>query len=273
MDVRRQRLLDIVVEMQPMTVRQAFYQASVCGLVEKSEAGYSKVQRTLVDLRREGDLPYIWIADNTRWQRKATSYAGPREAVRTVAAHYRKALWADAEEYVEIWLEKDALASVVLDVTVENDVPLMVSRGYASISFLHEAAALINDIGKPTFIYHLGDFDPSGQNAADKIEETLRRFAEVPIHFKRLAVLPDQIVKWSLPTRPTKKSDTRAKGFGDISVELDAIAPGTLRALVQDAIEKHLPRARFRVLKAAEETEGRLLQFWADQIAGEGAGE
>ena len=39
--------------------------------------------------------------------------------------------------YVEIWLEKDALAGVLVDVTSRYDVPLMVTRGYPSMSFLH----------------------------------------------------------------------------------------------------------------------------------------
>lgn len=40
---RRARLLEIVEAMKPMTVRQVFYQATVRGLVEKSEAGYTKI--------------------------------------------------------------------------------------------------------------------------------------------------------------------------------------------------------------------------------------
>ena len=60
---------------------------------------------------------------------------------------------------------------------------------------------------------------------------------------------------WGLPTRPTKASDTRAKNFGEISVELDAIEPNQLRALVQETIERHLPAEQFEVLKAAEESE------------------
>jgi hypothetical protein len=59
-----------------------------------------------------------------------------------------------------------------------------------------------------------------------------------------------------LPTRPTKASDTRAKAFGStLSVELDAIEPNQLRALVQEAIELYLPVEQFEKLKAAEESE------------------
>ena len=48
----RSDLLDIASEMQPMTVRQVFYQATVRGFVDKSEAGYNKVQVSLVQMRR-----------------------------------------------------------------------------------------------------------------------------------------------------------------------------------------------------------------------------
>src|SRR5262245_14667820 len=121
MSKREALVLEIVAEMQPMSVRQVFYQASVRGDVEKSEAGYAKIQRCLVDLRRSGRLAYDWIADNTRWQRKPETFADPKEAVLDIARFYRKSLWIDAEDYVEVWLEKDALASVVVGVTDDFD--------------------------------------------------------------------------------------------------------------------------------------------------------
>jgi hypothetical protein len=258
---RRNSLMDIVEAMQPMTVRQMFYQATVRGIVEKSEAGYTKVQTDLVHLRRSGDLPYSWLADNTRWQRKPTTFSGVEEALQETARFYRKALWANLDAYAEIWLEKDALAGVTYPVTSLYDVPLMVARGYASLSFLHSAAEYINELKVPTYIYHLGDYDPSGVNASEKIKDTLIEMApDVEIRFERLAVTPQQIISWSLPKRPTKESDSRAKKFTSaVSVELDAIEPERLRSLVQHAIERHLPPARFRVLKAAEASEREII--------------
>jgi hypothetical protein len=259
-EARREALLDIIDDGKPMTVRQVFYQATVHGLVEKAETGYGKVQLDLTKMRRDGSLPYDWLADNTRWQRKPRSYNGVADALKATAAFYRKNLWADADCYVEIWLEKDALAGVLLPVTAMYDVPLMVARGYASLSFLYSAAEAINELVVPTHIYHLGDFDPSGVNACEKIEETLRELApDAEIYFERIAVSEEQIAEWNLPTRPTKKSDTRAKGFGDISVELDAIDPNVLRDLVQETIEQHLPQHQFEILKAAEESEREII--------------
>ena len=107
----------------------------------------------------------------------------------------------------------------------------------------------------------LGDFDPSGVNAGEKIEETLRELApDADIEFERIAVTPEQIADWDLPTRPTKASDTRSKGFGSaISVELDAIDPNVLRNLVRETIEQHLPQDQFAILKAAEESERNII--------------
>jgi hypothetical protein len=244
-----------------MTVRQVFYQATVRSIVEKAETGYAKVQTDLVHLRRSGALPYNWLADNTRWQRKPNAFSSVKEALQETARFYRKSLWDNADAYVEIWLEKDALSGVVYPITSMYDVPLMIARGYASLSFLHSAAEYINELIVPAYIYHLGDFDPSGINAGEKIEETLRELApDAEIIFQHIAVTPDQIAEWDLPTRPTKTSDSRAKSFGsDISVELDAIDPNTLRALVEAAIEQHLPAHQFEVLKAAEQSEREII--------------
>ena len=262
-EARREALLNIIADGRPMTVRQVFYQATVHGLVEKAETGYSKVQTDLTVMRRAGDLPYDWLADNTRWQRKPHTFDSVEDALKETAKFYRKALWNDANCYVEIWLEKDALAGVVYPVTGTFDVPLM------------GAAEYISELTVPTFIYHLGDFDPSGVNAGEKIEATLREMApDADITFRRLAVTPEQIGEWNLPTRPTKKSDTRSKNFGEISVELDAIEPNRLRRLVQQAIEQHLPKRQFKVLKAAEESEraviGRLVGIATSDTTGIG---
>jgi hypothetical protein len=267
-EARQEALLNIIEEMQPMTVRQVFYQATVHGLVEKTEKGYHVVQRDLTVMRRDKEtLPYEWIVDNTRGRNHPQTYDGIQEALNDTARFYRKSLWTEADCYVEIWLEKDALAGVVDPITDEYDVSLMVARGYASLSFLHEAAVYISDLYVPTYIYHLGDFDPSGVNAGESIEQSLRDMApDAEIHFKRLAVTEGQIKRWKLPTRPSKEGDVRTKKHGKISCELDAIAPDQLRNLVKTAIEQHLPPAEFEILKVAEQSEremiGGLVGMW-----------
>lgn len=267
MEARRSALIGIVAEGQPMTVRQVFYQATAHGIVEKSEAGYAKVPTDLVHLCRDGAIPWDWIADNTRWMRKSTSFGGIGEALEDTARLYRRDLWRDADAYVEVWPEKDALSGVVYPITDAWDVPLMVTRGYASLSFLRTAADTIAAENRSVFIYHLGDLDPSGEDAGRKIEAELRAGApDAEIHFEQLAVTEDQITDWRLPTRPTKQTDSRAKGFGAISVELDAILPHRLRTLVEDALVRHLPRREWQVLKKVEAGERRQFQEIAEVL-------
>ena len=206
-EARMKSLIEIAQTAQPATVRQVFYRATVRGIVEKTESGYAKVQSDLVEPRRSGRLPYAWIADNTRWQRKPSTYDGIGQALEDTARLYRKSLWVDANAYVEIWLEKDALSGVVYPLTSLYDVPLMVARGCASLSLLHDAAEYIGRLAVPAYIYHFGDHDPSGLNAGEKIETTLRELApQAGIIFERVAVTPEQIAILGLPTRPTKQS-------------------------------------------------------------------
>jgi hypothetical protein len=241
-------------------------------MVEKTESGYAKVQTDLAIMRRSEMLPYDWLADHTRWARKPRTYNSVRQALDDTARLYRKALWADIPAYIEIWLEKEALAGTLMPITAAYDVSLMVTRGYPSLSFLHTAAEYIADLAVPTHIFHFGDFDPSGVDAGRKVEQTLREMApRADITFERLAVLPEQISEWSLPTRATKTTDSRAKNFGEISVELDAIDPGMLRALALEAIERHLPEEQFAILKAAEESEQALIHNLVGMLGAEGA--
>jgi hypothetical protein len=281
MEVFRSNLYRIVEEQKPMIVRQVYYQASVRDFVEKTEKGYIMVQRNLALMRRANDgssldidpdvwLPYEWIVDNTRAPQVVYSCTDVADALDDTVRQYRRALWQDQNEHVEIWLEKDALAGVISPITERYDVRLMVARGYASISFLHEAAQHLKYVDKPTFIYHLGDYDPSGQDAAREIEDSLTRMAPgVDMTFRRLAVTPEQIREWRLPSRPTKQSDTRAVAFGDDqSVELDAIDPRRLRSLVQVAIQRHMPDDLYAKLKEQETRDREELRVMVDLAKG-----
>jgi hypothetical protein len=245
-----------------MTVRQVFYQLVGLGLVEKSEAEYHNVVvRLVARLRLDGRMPWSWITDGTRWMHKSVRYGSVEEALEATSRHYRRDYWRELDEYVEVWLEKDALAGVLYQVTDEWGVPLMVTRGFASLSYVHNAAETIERIGKPTHIYYFGDYDPSGVEIDRNLERRLREFAPYSeIHFERVAVRREQIEEYALPTRPTKRGANHGHGLHEgESVEVDAIPPSTLLGLVRNAIEQHVDPARVEVLEAAEASERELL--------------
>lgn len=266
MDQLRYAIYEAVEADRPMTVRQVFYRLVSSGIIDKTEAEYKNtVCRLLADMRRSGVIPYGWIADNTRWMRKPNTHNSLEDALRTTAEAYRRSLWNHLSTYVEVWCEKDALAGVLYEETAAWDVPLMVTRGYPSLSYLAEAAEAIKAHDKPTWLYYLGDHDPSGVDIPRVVHERLQEMApEAEINFTRLAVNPDQIKAWDLPTRPTKKSDSRSKSFKGQSVELDAIPSRQLRAIVREAVTGHIDRREYDMLQLIEMKERDTLM----QIAG-----
>ena len=241
LDDVKESILGIIAENDSMTVRQLFYQMVSRGLIDKSEREYNNtVSRLATQMRKFGEMPYDAIADNTRWMRKPASHSSLEGFLEQQQRFYRRDLWQDQDAYVEIWLEKDALAGVLYDVTGHWDVPLMVCRGYASISFLWSAAETIKLEGKPTFLYYFGDCDPSGRDIPRAVEKSLREMSGADITFEVVAVTDQQIEEMNLPTRPTKKTDSRSKNFEGESVEVDAIPPKELKRICRSLIEQHI---------------------------------
>src|SRR5215218_4625398 len=199
-----QVLAVIVEEIEPATMRQVFYQAVVRGMVPKDESkGYKLVQRRLMELRETGEVPYGWITDNVRIVHGHNRYDGPDDYARVAAEFYRRDYWADSPVNVEMWLEKDALAGVLEPVVVEEcGLNLHVTRGYASVSYLESAAGFIRDDGRPTHVYLLTDFDPSGLGIAETVTaQLIRRSYPTEVYVERLAVDRAQIDAYELPTR------------------------------------------------------------------------
>jgi hypothetical protein len=257
----------------PVTVRGLYYQAEVNHLpgIGKSAGDYDKIQRQVLHLRREGRMAYEYIADATRWMRKPRSYESIEDALRETARLYRRSVWHDLDRRVEIWVEKDALAGVILPITSEYDVPLMVCRGFSSETFAFEAAQQYGETGRPVTVFHLGDFDRAGVDAANDLERKLKRFASevgVEVTFFRLAVTLDHIERWNLPTREPKRETAADRRWPHpIACELDAIPPDILRLLVREAIRVVLPDELLRIAKVAEESERELLRMFSRDAA------
>lgn len=254
-------IFDAAERDQPLTVRSIFYRVVSAGAVEKSEKSYRAVQRRVLAMRRNGGLPYDWVADGTRWAIKPNTWNSVEDMLSAASYSYRRSLWLEQNVHVEVWSEKDALASVISAVTRELDVPLLVARGFASETFLYSTAQQVKYSNKPAFIYQLGDHDPSGVAAWEHVQARLRDFApNVDFTFQRLAVTPEQIDTHKLLTRPTKTTDSRARNFVGESVEVDALPSPVLRSLVRDAVESHLDPHKLAITRAVEQSERDVLR-------------
>ena len=260
LDAIDKAIVAAVVDEHPVTLRGVFYRVVSVGAVEKSEPGYRLVGRQLLKLRRSKVIPYNWITDGTRLVFKSNSWSDLDEALYHAAASYRRALWHDQPVEVLILSEKDAISGAILPVTNRWDVELGIVRGYSSETFAYSIAEGIAASSKTTFVYQLGDHDPSGVDAWRNFREKVRGLGlGGDAVFERLAVTEQQIEKLRLPTRPTKATDTRAAGFTGGSVEVNAIPASTLRRIVEDAITQHIDPLQLELTRTVEESERGLL--------------
>jgi hypothetical protein len=265
----RDAIVEVIEDDPPMTVRQVFYQLVSRGVVEKTEEQYhGTVIRLMTDMRLDGSLPFNWVVDESRRVRITQTFDSITHAIEHTAKFYRRSALAQSADYVEVWCEKDALAGVMWDVTSDYDVPLMVSRGMPSLTFLHGSARAIyraGEQGKQTYIYQFGDHDPSGVLIPKTIEHRLYQMCErldcKPPIVERGALTEEHIAEYSLPTRPTKREGNKhANGFAGDSVELDALPPRALRAMVAEVIERHISPTATLALREAENSERELLR-------------
>jgi hypothetical protein len=272
----KQAIRDVIRNDPPMTVRQVFYQLVTRGVIEKTEEQYQgTVIRLMTDMRLDGSLPYSWVVDESRRVRITETHDNIEDALEQTAKFYRRSALKQADDYIEIWCEKDALAGVLWDVTSDYDVPLMVSRGMPSLTFLHGTAQEIYraaEQDKATYLYQFGDWDPSGVLVPQSIERRLNQMCErldcpAP-SVERVALTEAHITEFNLPTRPTKRDGNRHAGaFEGDSVELDALPPRTLRDMVREVIERHIPLAATQALRVAEDSERELLRAWRPRRA------
>ncbi len=271
-----QQILDVLAEDHPQSVRHVFYRMTDPRLpepVEKSDRGYRHVQHRTAELRRSGKLPYGWITDATRRGYFVNTFADGADFVRRMAGHYRADLWRDAGCRCEVWVESRSIAGVVQDLCEELGVSLYPSGGFASLSFVHEAAQVINwqHDGRPLRVFYIGDFDPAGVLIDEKIEEGLREHLDpsVELIFERLGITRQQISDHDLPTKPRKESDRRRLDV-EFTVEAEAMPAKDIRHLLRSRIEALLPIGALEATKIAEESERAGLRIMADMMAGSG---
>ena len=259
-----------------LTLRQIYYQLVAKQIIPNQQSQYRKLSHLCVAGRDEGILPEDAFADRLRQIDKPNSYLDLDDFMNTVRRSYRKDKWQDQAAYVEVWTEKDALRSVLTEITYSYDVNLMVVRGQASRTAIYESYERFAekiDEGKDCFLYYAGDFDPSGLSIYHSLVDRIRSFGDAGeyISFKRIALTSEQIEEYNLPSDPAKQKDPNCKRFideyGDGVVELDSLPPDVLRSLVKKCIEKHLDHGLFEQVQEVESEEQVKLQTLIAQVS------
>jgi hypothetical protein len=242
---RLEAVVGIVRAGAPLSVRHVFYVAVGMALVPKSDAGYHAIARDVLRLRRSRRIGYRDIVDGTRQRRGIRTWDGLDDALKDVAGFYRRDLWNYDGPKPEVWAESDSIAGTLEPVTDEWQVPLCITRGYASETFLYNCA---QSMSSESVVLYVGDHDRHGKQIERHARKTLGRFGH-RVEWRRLAITPEQVEQYQLP------SDYGHAG----NVQAEALPADEMRRLLHEAIEAYADQEQLAILRAAEDSEREIL--------------
>jgi hypothetical protein len=278
---RIEQMLAIVADYEgqglKLTARQLYYQFVSKDLIPNTERSYKNLTSLLADARYAGLIDWDAVEDRGREPTTWQDYDNLREAVDSVIRHYRLPRWRGQENYVELWVEKQALAGVLEPLASEFHATLMVNKGYSSASAMFAAAQrFMRECNQPEsdyyddersvrtpILFYLGDHDPSGEDMVRDIRARLVEFGVQDIRVEKLALTMAQIRQYRPPPNPAKTSDARYEAYaaehGTQSWEVDALPPNVLQQLIRSAFRGVINRtAMNRVIDEEKADKARL---------------
>lgn len=267
------KILKVVQEYQAqgyrLTLRQLYYQLVVQNIFANEQRNYAKLSTLLGEARMSGLCDWDAIEDRIRVPKFPNEWDDINDAMTTLIEVYRRKRWCDQENYVEVWVEKDALSGVLEPITRDYHVHLLVNRGYSSISAMHDSAIrfrVAEKAGKNCFLLYLGDMDPSGEDMVRDIENRLDEL-RANVDVSKIAITDEQIETYNPPPNPAKLTDPRATTYiaehGEDSWEVDALPPAVLNEVLTDALENLVDRELYDAQIEQEEKDKEVMGSFA----------
>ena len=256
-----------------LTLRQCYYQLVARGIIPNNERSYKNTGSLINDARLAGLVDWYSIEDRTRNLSRLPHWSSPKSIIESASYQYRRDIWENQDYYVEVWVEKEALANVVGRVADELDVPYFCCRGYVSQSEMWSASQRFMDKqseGKDVVLIHLGDHDPSGIDMSRDIEERLVMFGvdSFMFYFNRIALNMEQIEEFAPPPNPAKLTDSRCssyiKRFGYESWELDALEPKVIHDLITTNVTQYWDMDEVNRVRNLMENEKKVMESVAN---------
>ncbi len=268
---------DYALQGYSLTLRQLYYRFIATDALPDSrrdpasgtkntEKNYKWLGSLISDARLAGLIDWNHVKDRGREKHGGDAGWGhPKAILRYGAKNYSISHWDGQQNYVEIWVEKQALEDVVARPAGRWNVPYFACKGYVSQSSMYEAAMRIGEEaseGRDCTIIHLGDHDPSGIDMTRDIQDRMSTFGTY-VDVVRIALNMDQVEAYDPPPSPAKITDSRAREYietyGDDSWELDALEPATLEDLIESHITSRLGMGLYNERIEQEERERSVL--------------
>lgn len=224
-----------------LTLRQLYYRLVAANVIPNVDRSYKNLGSLLNDARLAGMVDWAAIEDRHRTLEIPAEWNSLSDLVDSACRSFRLPRWEGQTNYVELWVEKDALAGVLEPLANEAHAPLQVNRGYSSVTFLYNAAQRLRREAREhdnLVILYIGDHDPSGEDMVRDIRDRLALFG-ADVDVRKIALTTKQVEEYEPPENPVKLTDSRSPAyrerFGDSSWEADALPPETLAQIVRDS--------------------------------------
>src|SRR5579883_1481282 len=159
-----------------LTLRQLYYQLVSQAVIPNEERSYKNLGNLVSDARLAGLMDWDAIEDRVRVPRQPPQFDNLTDLVEAALNTYRLPRWEGQDNYVELWVENDALAGVLAPIARKYHVTLMVNRGYSSQSAMYESAKRFLDASGAPVLLYLGDHDPSGEDMVRDVRDRLSMF-------------------------------------------------------------------------------------------------
>jgi hypothetical protein len=125
---------------QKLTARQVYYRFVSALIIPNTPRSYQNFTAMLTDARYAGLVDWSAIEDRGREADVPGEWDTIDEIVDAAVDQWRSPRWRTQSKYVELWVEKQALAGVLSPIARRAHVPLMVNKGYSSASAMKAAA-------------------------------------------------------------------------------------------------------------------------------------
>ncbi|MBL4769515.1 MAG: hypothetical protein JKY94_17715 [Rhodobacteraceae bacterium] len=243
-----------------LTLRQLYYQFVQRGYIENTTRSYKNLGSLITKAREAGLLSWTAIEDNERVLKEWHIQENERMIIAGLETDLVLDKWAQQDTYVEVWVEKAALAEVVGRAASQFQVPYLACKGFLSASAAWRAGQRFEYAqaqGKDCVVLHLGDHDPSGLDMTRDNQDRLDIFAgEHAVEVRRLALNMSQVEQYTPPPNPAKMTDSRAAGYvqryGGSSWELDALEPAVISDLITDDLREIIDEDVWEETKRAQ---------------------
>ncbi len=257
---------EVLDQVSPLPIRGLYYQiiSRPDSPIEHNQKEYKKVCKAMQVARERGIIPWDAFVDETRRVIAANGWVDLKDYTQSLADYYRRDRLQSQDTYLELWLEKEALAQVLEPFVYKYGIKVRIGRGYTSSSALNKFATEVKGETRPIKILYCGDWDPSGLDIDRSFSENLYQFFRVRTEVERVALTEQDIKTLPQNFTPVKPSDPRSKNYvrqyGNKSWELDALSVPELRKRVVAAIERNIDMTKFGQQLADEEAETKKLK-------------